>query len=63
MPWVTTEYRMKYKGKFYEAGEKISVSDEDLPALLESGANQTSPARGRPKGRTREDKALQWDEI
>lgn len=63
MAWVIVGNRVKHHGKFYEAGEKFQVDDEDLPAMLEDGAEEIPPARGRPKGRTREDKPLEWDEV
>lgn len=62
MAWVTTDYKIKYNGKFYKAGEKFQVNDEELPEILESGAKEISPSRGRPKGRTRQDAVLEWEE-
>lgn len=62
MAWVIVSHRVKHNGKFYEAGEKFQVDDGELPAMLEDGAEEIPPCRGRPKGRTRQDAALEWDE-
>lgn len=62
MAWVTVGHHIKYNGKFYNAGEKFQVDDGDLPEMLESGAEEIPPSRGRPKGRTRQDAVLEWEE-